>query len=154
MFFIMLSLVPRCSDKKCPSALLFLCVLMWLVSWGFFCTVYTCSLCSLTVVTTVGLWSIAASQAASLPHRLNDSWAPKEPSHLRWPYDSVICLLLPFPRVDAYGYKSMFCFSVYLQYIFLPCLIAVSPHSPHRLYHHLFSSSLQCNKTVLPGVYL
>lgn len=65
-----------------------------------------------------------------------------------------ICLLLPFPRVGAYGYKSIFCFSVYLQYIVLPCLILVCPNSPNRFYHHLFSSSLQLNKTELPEVYL
>jgi hypothetical protein len=58
----------------------------------------------------------------------------------------VICLLLLFARVDAYGYKSTVCFSVYLQHIFLPSLIVVSPKSAHRLSRHpslLASNSIQ-----------
>lgn len=131
-----------------------LCVLLWLVTWGFFHPVYTCGLYSATGATTARPWSSAALEAAALPHMLNDSWAPKESSHLRWPDDSMICRLLPFPRVDTYGYKSVFCFSVYLQYTFLPCLIVGCPNSPCRLYHHLFSFSLQLSKAELPWVYI
>lgn len=126
----------------------------WFVTWGFFHSVYTCGLYSATVATTARSQSIAALEAASLSHMLNDSWAPKQPSHLRWRYDSMICLLPPIPRVDAYEYKSMLCIRVYQQYTFLPCLIVACLHSPCRLYYHLFSSSLQLNKAELPGVYL
>lgn len=88
-------------------------------------------------------------RSSILPHRLNDSWVPKEPLQLRWPYDSKICLLLPFPRVDAYGYKSIFCFSVYLQCIFLVCLIVSHPQFSHTgsiiIYSLLDSSSIKLN---------
>lgn len=53
-------------------------------------------------------------------HMLNDSWAPKEPFHSRCPHDSMTGWLLPFPRADAYGYKSMFCFSVLSAVYFSP----------------------------------
>lgn len=155
IFHIMLSFIPGMNNEL--SVLLsYLCVCCshWFVTWGFFHSAYTCGLYSATVATTARPRSTAALEAASLPHMLNDSWAPKEPSHLRWPSDSMICLLLPIPTVAAYGYKSMLCFSVYLQYTFLPGLIVGCPHSPRRICHYLFSSSLQLNKAEWPGIYL
>jgi hypothetical protein len=79
----------------------YLCAcLRWLIcslTWGSIYPGYSCSLYSVTMATAASTWSIAALEAASLPHRLNDLWTSK--NHPIWDDHMIVwyvcCCCLP-----------------------------------------------------------
>lgn len=99
---------------------------------------------------------MVAVEAASLPHRLSDWWTPGESSESHWPRDTVISLWLPFPRLPARGWRSIFVCALFWN-AFLPFRIFVSANSLKKiksLSYRLLSFNLLLNNSELSNLSL